>query len=372
MSLRKLSLLSALALSVNMYAHGPDADHSHDKTETKSTLTQGEVIGHGAFKYRVHKDWGALDKEKYPIKNCHAMVQLKSGDFVALCDDNKHNFLKYDLNGQLKKAWIKEYPGAHGIELFEEGGKEYFIVVDSGWAVRENKQYRETGRVVKTTAEGQVVFALGHPQTVGAYEPGDKYMPCDAAVAPNGDIYVADGYGSQWVVQYDKHGRYIRKFGGSTDLDENARLKNSHGVSIDLRDAENPKLLVSSRGENKIKVFSMDGKFIENIDLPGAYGGQALVHGENLYVGVCWSKKDGTGKKLKESGFVAILDKDNKVISCPGGSEPKYVDGKIQPMYQTTKTFYHVHDLCVDTKGNVYVVQWKAKGTYPIKLELIK
>ena len=95
-------------------------------------------------------------------------------------------------------------------------------------------------------------------------------------------------------------------------------------------------------------------------------------YGENLYVGVCWSKDKGTGKKLGNSGFVAILDKDNKVISCPGGNEPKYVDGKIQPMFQTTKTFLHVHDLCVDKEGNIFVAQWNAKGAYPIKLELQK
>ncbi|WDE98813.1 6-bladed beta-propeller [Lentisphaera profundi] len=358
--------------SLSIFAHAPNDDHKHKAAPDHQQVQQDEIIGHGSHQYKVHKDWGKLDKTKYPIKNCHAMIQLKDGNFVALCDDNKHNFLKYSPEGKLLKAWIKEYPGAHGIEVFEKDGKDHFVVVDSGWAVRNGKQYRETGRVAITTAAGQLVFALGHPQTVGAYEPGQKYMPCDAAVAPNGDIYVADGYGSQWVLQYDKNGRFISKFGGASDPDKNAILRNSHGISIDLRDPQNPKLLVSSRGENKIKVFTMDGKFIENIDLPGAFGGQAVVHGENLYVGVCWSKKDGTGKKLNESGFVAILDKDNKVISCPGGSEPQYVDGEIQPMYQTTKTFYHVHDLCVDTQGNIFVVQWKAKGAYPIKLEIIK
>jgi len=371
MNLRKLSMLGVIALTINTQAHGPDDDHTHDAAKV-ATVEQHEIIGHKNFKYKVHKDWGKLDRKKHPIKNIHAMVQLKSGDFLALCDDTRHNFLQYAPDGKLKKAWMTEYPGAHGIEIFEENGKEYFIIVDSGWAVREGKQYREVGRVAKTSASGQLVFGLGHPQTVGAYKPGQKFMPCDAAVAPNGDIYVADGYGSQWVLQYDKHGRFIRKFGGPTDADKRAQLRNSHGVSIDLRDPQNPKLIVSSRGENKLKLFTMDGKFIENIDLPGAFGGQAVVHGENLYVGVCWSKKNGTGKRLPNSGFVAILNKNNKVVSCPGGNEPSYVDGKIQPMYQKTKTFLHVHDLCVDKQGNVFVVQWNAKGAYPIKLERIK
>ncbi|EDM25696.1 Twin-arginine translocation pathway signal [Lentisphaera araneosa HTCC2155] len=369
----KKLITTALSLSaLTILAHGPNDGHKHESLPASQQVQTGEVLGHGSLQYKVHKDWGKLDKAKYPIKNCHAMLELKDGNFVALLDDNKHNFLKYSPDGKLLDAWMKEYPGAHGIALFEKNGEEHFVVVDSGWAVRKGRQYRETGRVAITKANGQLVFALGHPQTVGAYEPGQKYMPCDAAVAPNGDIYVADGYGSQWVLQYNQHGQFIRKFGGAQDPNPNARLNSSHGISIDTRDPKNPKLLVSSRSANQLKVFTLDGKHLETIDLPGAYGGQAVVHGNKLYVGVCWSKENGTGKKLKQSGFVAILDKNNKVISCPGGSEPKYVDGKIQPMYQTTKTFLHVHDLCVDSNGNIFVVQWNAKGAYPIKLELIK
>lgn len=367
-----LSLLSTLS---PLLAHGPNGDHEtkngkHQKTTALSA--KPEILGHGNYTYRVHKDWGKLNPQQHPIKNCHAMVQLKNKDFLVLCDDTKHNFLLYNPEGKLKKAWMTEYPGAHGLELFEQNGKEFLIIVDSGWAVRNGKQYRETGRVAKTSVTGQLVFGLGHPQTVGAYNPGQTYMPCDAAVAPNGDIYIADGYGSQWVTQYDKHGRYIRKFGGPQDPNPSARLKNSHGVSIDLRDPKNPKLIVSSRGENKLKFFTMDGKFLHAVDLPGAFGGQAVVHGENLYVGVCWSKEKGQGARLNNSGFIAILDKNNQVISCPGGNQPTYVDGKIQPMYQTTKTFMHVHDLCISDDGDIYVVQWNAKGAYPIKLERVQ
>ena len=366
--MKKLLLFAMLSGAV--LADDPASGHKHGNAVEK--IQDGEILGHGQYKYKVHKSWGQLDKAKFPVKNCHAMVQLKDGNFIALLDDNKHNLLKYSPDGKLLKAWLKEYPGAHGIEYFEEDGKEYFIIVDGGWAVREGKQYRETGRVVKTTVDGQVVFAFGHPQTVGAYEPGQRFMPCDAAVAPNGDIYVADGYGSQWVLRYDKHGRFINKFGGASDPDPNARLSGSHGVSIDTRDPQNPKVIVSSRSANKLKIFTMDGKYLETIDLPGAYGGQAVVQGENLYVGVCWSKKDGTGKKMKNSGFVIVIDKNNKVVSCPGGSTPEYKNGKLQPMTQASETFLHVHDLCVDRDGNIFVVQWNAKGAYPIKLELMK
>lgn len=365
------TLLFASLLSSNpLFSHGDKNDHPHTPGDV-SKLENYEILGHGSLKYKVYKDWGKLDKNKYPIKNCHAMVQKKDGDFIALCDDNKHNFLLYAPDGTLKNAWMKEFPGAHGLEIFEENGKEMLIVVDGGWAVRQGKQYKETGRVAKTDINGQLVFGFGHPQTVGAYKPGQKFMPCDAAVAPNGDIYISDGYGSQYVLQYDQHGRFIRKFGGKSDPDKRAHLSGAHGISIDNRDPKNIKLIVSSRSSNQLKFFTLDGKFLETVDLPGAYGGQAVVHNGHLYVGACWSKQNGTGKRLSNSGFVVILNEKNKVVSCPGGSEPKYVDGKLQPMYQTEKTFLHVHDLCVDRDGNIFVVQWNAAGAYPIKLELL-
>ena len=305
--------------------------------------------------------------------NCHAMVQTKDGLLHALCDGIRNNFLVYDQTGKLVKSWGTEYTGAHGLELFEENGKEYFLVVDGGWAVRNDKgrASREQGRVVKITTDGKLVFNIGHPMTVGAYEPGQRYQPCDAAVGPNGDIYVSDGYGSQWILQYNKYGQFKRKFGGPQDPNEAARLRGAHGISIDLRDPAQPKVICSSRSENKLKYFTLEGKHIKTVDVPGAYLGQAVVHGKNVYAGVCWSKQKGGGKKLGQSGFVTILDENDKVISNPGGSEPVYKNGKLESLYQTTKTFQHVHDVCVDKDGNIYALQWNAKGAYPIKLEKV-
>lgn len=350
---------------------------AHEKHITglaESTNTENpEIIGHGNFKYRVIPDWGKLESKKFPIINCHAMVQTKDGNLHALCDGIRNNFLVYDKTGKLLHSWGTEFTGAHGLEVFEENGKEYFIVVDGGWAVRNDagKASREQGRVVKISTDGQLIFSIGHPVTVGAYEPGWRFQPCDAAVAKNGDIYVSDGYGSNWVLQYDKLGRFIRKFGGNTDPNTKARLKSSHGISIDYRDPDNPKLFVSSRSENKLKVFTMDGKFLHNIDVPGAFLGQAVFHGENAYAGVCWSKDKGTGNRLANSGFVTILNKENKVISNPGGTEPEYKNGELVPIYQSTKTFRHVHDVCVDRDGSIYALQWNSGGAYPIKLEKV-
>ncbi len=71
----------------------------------------------------------------------------------------------------------------------------------------------------------------------------------------------------------------------------------------------------------------------------------------------------------KSRGFVVVLDKNNKVISAPGGTEPVYEGGVLKPLSQgAEKIFHHGHDVCPDDEGNLYVCQWNAGKTYPVKL----
>ena len=71
------------------------------------------------------------------------------------------------------------------------------------------------------------------------------------------------------------------------------------------------------------------------------------------------------------SGLVTILDENDQVISNPGGTKPEYHHGTLQVMLQETPVFKHCHDVCIDEDENIYVCQWNADQTYPIKLERI-
>lgn len=66
---------------------------------------------------------------------------------------------------------------------------------------------------------------------------------------------------------------------------------------------------------------------------------------------------------------ILIYDKNNRVVSNPGGTAPKYRKGKLEMMVQDTPVFNHCHDVCVDEDKNLYVYQSNANKTYPIKLE---
>ena len=130
-----------------------------------------------------------------------------------------------------------------------------------------------------------------------------------------------------------------------------------------------PTLICTSREENCFKVFTLDGKFIRRIDLPGMHVCRPVMDDENLYAGVCWSN-DEAGKMIGgNSGFVTILDASNKVISNPGGNAPVYKNNILQATMQAPgQMFQHCHDVCIDEDKNIYVCQWNANNSAPIKL----
>ncbi len=169
-----------------------------------------------------------------------------------------------------------------------------------------------------------------------------------------------------------KLSEFIRKWGGKNNTDKNYNLANAHGVAVDYRDKNNPVLIVTSRNDNAFKIFTLDGKYIKTLNLPGAFVCRPVMDDNNIYAGVCWSETRDGKKWVRDTGFVTILDGNNKVVSNPGGEAPKYINGKLQTMHNSpVPIFNHGHDVCVDGDKNLYVCQWNAHQTAPIKLERV-
>lgn len=290
-------------------------------------------------------NWGKLDPAIHPVNDCHEMIQDRKGRIFLLTNETKNNVLIYNTSGKLKGSWGSEYPGAHGLTL---AGDELFIT--------------DTARhqVYKTSLDGRLLMTIDWPKDSGVYTKAEEFVPTEVAVTDNGDFYIADGYGAQYVLKYDKTGKLIHYFGGRGDGDEH--LDNAHGICIDSR-AGNKTLLVTDRTRNAFKRFDMDGKLLDVIHLPGACVCRPVIKDDYLYAAVLRSPDLGA----EGTGFVTILDKNNRVISNIGGTEPAYRDGTLQPMAQADKIFVHPHDVCVDDDDNIYVAQWASGKVYPYK-----
>jgi hypothetical protein len=299
------------------------------------------ILGHNHKRYKIDTEWGKLDFQRYPVKDCHEMVQDSKGRILLLTNETKNNVIIYDKKGKLVSTWGNEYPGAHGLTLFHENGTDVLFICD-------NSRHQ----VIKTTTDGRVLLTLDYPKETGMYSKADEYVPTETTVAPNGDIYVADGYGKDFIIQYNAKGEYIRHWGGSGS--EAKHLKNAHGICYDDRDKR-----------NAFKRYTLDGQYISTIPLPGAWVCRPVIKGDYLYAAVLMSN----AQAWQQSGFVTILDKQDRVVSNLAGSEPQYLDRQLDELYQTVKVFQYPHDVCVDDEENLYVAQWNSGHVYPYKLK---
>ena len=321
--------------------------------KAKALTPADTVLGQGQKRYRLNQQWSQADAGRNPVKDCHEMVQDAKGRIILLTNETKNNVLIYDKSGKVLQNWGTEYPGAHGLSLFSEGGEDRLFICDNN-----------RSQVIKTTVEGRVLLTLDYPKETGMYTKAEEFIPTETAIAPNGDIYVVDGYGKDFVIQYDARGRYIRHFGGRGT--EPYHLRNAHGICIDTRKGT-PQLVVTSREENAFKRFTLDGQYLGTIAMPGAWVCRPVIRGQYLYAAVLQS----SSMLWQQSGFVTILDQNDRVVSNLGGSAPEYVDGKLQDMRQTSKLFCYPHDVCIDNDECLYVAQWNSGKVYPYKLEPI-
>ena len=322
---------------------------------TKDLFAQpkGPVLGHNNMRYRMDDKWGALNPAVNPVNDCHEMVQDSKGRILLLTNETKNNVLVYNKGGKLLEAWGHEFPGAHGLTIQHAGSEDFLFITDTA-----------KHQVYKTDIKGKILQTISYPAETGFYKKAEEFVPTETTVLDNGDFYIADGYGLQHIIHYDASGKIKNVFGGKGSATEN--LDNAHGITVDKRQTPHT-LLITDRTRNCFKRFSLDGKLIEVIELPGACVCRPVIRGKHLYAAVLRSPDLGA----QGTGFVTILDHQNKVVSNIGGTEPIYQNGQLQPMRQAEKIFVHPHDVCVDRDENIYVAQWASGKVYPYKFKRI-
>jgi len=329
------------------------------RAQSKTSLN-GAIIGHGEHRYRVDLEWCKAKREVHPVKDCHEMVMDAQKRLIMITNEAKNNILTFDKDGKVLDAWTLKLRGGHGLSLHPRDGKETLLLCDPSG-----------GRVVKTTLTGEILLELPHAKDCGAYDAATKYAPTEAVSAPNGDIYVADGYGSQFILHFDASGKFIRKFGGvSTQAMNAGKFMQAHGVTIDQRGPE-PLVLCTERVRNEFHWYKLDGTYSHSVYLPGAFMSRPVIAGDLLLSGVCFGMKPNDFRMWRERGFIIILDKNNRVISAPGGLQPKYEGEQVGLLLQDQPFFRNVHDVCVDDVGDLYACQWNADQVYPYKLHRV-
>jgi len=295
------------------------------------------VIGSGRHTYEVVRGWGALpDGVRYG--NTHG-VQVDSQGRVLVHNQGPHSVCVFDARGKFVKSWGKEYAaGAHGFQLRKEGKGEFLYLALTGQHT-----------VVKTDLDGEVVWRLEFPRECDAYEgKPDGFVPTNVAIAPSGDFYVADGYGRNWIHQYDRNAKYVRSFGGPGK--EPGQLSCPHGIWIDTRKGA-PEVLVADRSNVRLQWFSLDGRFLR------------LVKDE-LRHPCHFDERDGELLIPDLHGRVTIFGKDDRLVTHLGDNTDPAKRGRndLSPDQWVEGQFVAPHGACWDKEGNIYVAEWVRPG----------
>jgi hypothetical protein len=323
-------------------AAAPIILHAQDKAGTKLP-----VLGDGAHTYEAIHDWGELPRQ-IQYGNTHGVVEDSQGNIyvhhtVNAASESSDSMVVFDANGKFVKSWGKQFRGgAHGLHIRKEGSAEFLYLCDT-----------QRGMVVKATLGGEEVWSIGYPEQSEGYRPvadgkRPKYSPTNLAIAPNGDIYVGDGYGSSFINQYNSKAEYIRTFGGKGK--EPGQVDCPHGIVLDSRGPQ-PILMVADRANNRIQRFTLDGRHID------------FVSGTNLPCNFDFFR-NGDVVVPDLGARVTLLDKDNRVIVNLGDdSASQWRDTrKLSRDHFTPGKFVCPHGACFDHAGNIFVVEWVEVG----------
>ncbi|MCC6239775.1 MAG: hypothetical protein IT448_05725 [Phycisphaerales bacterium] len=298
------------------------------------------VIGSNKHRYHWDSNWAKLPAGK-SFGFTHGVV-IDSAANVYIFNQSADALCIFDPEGNFIKSWGAEFAaGAHGLYLSKEKGTEYLYLTDY-----------EQHLVRKTTLDGETILQYGLPPRSDIYSGLDQFKPTETCVAPNGDVYIFDGYGQPYVHQYDAGGKYIRSIGGSGK--GAGQLICPHAGFVDLRKVASggqPELYVADRGNDRIQVFTLDGQHKRFITEAQHRPCNFDIYNDELYIPDLHAR-------------VTILDKNDHLITHLG-ENPSAPKTEGWPNIQHTLTpgkFNSPHALRVDSLGNIYVVEWINTG----------
>lgn len=213
-------------------------------------------------------------------------------------------FRMFRRDGTFVKAWGTSSEIGTARSLTIDAAGNYWVSDSTGH------------QVLKFDSAGKPLLTLGTKDKAGDNTSRGLFnQPNHVAIAPNGDIYVSDGYVNARVVQFTAKGEFIRIIGGDKG-NQPGQLQVPHGVALDSQGG----ILINDSDNARVSVFDKTGKFVESWPFPSRGGIEVA--------------KDGT---------VYVSDVNAGVINV-------LKNGKL------TATFHadRAHGLGVDTDGTIF------------------
>jgi hypothetical protein len=295
-------------------------------------------MGCGLMTFDTAPGWGLRPDGRSALGPTHGAVVIDRDGSIYV-SANK-GVVVFSPDGKVIREFIgPDYTMLHDMEIRAEGDAEYI------YGARNS-----SAEGIKFDARtGEIALRLPFPQESGLDL--KKFSPTAITVAPNGDIFLSDGYASNHIFKFDKSGKYLMHFG--TKGNELKQFNTAHGMTLDTR-YEPPRLLICDRNhtpKGRLLHYDLDGNFIQEVATGLGMPTSAAVQGD--YVSV-----------PDLHGRLVILDKSNTIIAVLGhNSDPTTRANFNVPQPQWIEgVFSGTHGSYWDKDGNLYVQDWNVDG----------
>jgi sugar lactone lactonase YvrE len=278
----------------------------------------------------------------------HGGVAMDREGRMYCSTDGPRSVIVFAPDGSTAHQFAPEFAGIHALTVGEEAGEEFLLCA-----------HLAAHRVVKLTLDGRLVWTLGAPMESGLYRVPEDFKPTAAVLGPDGELFIADGYGASVVHQFDEHRRYLKSFGGPEA--GAGQLRNCHCLALDQRKSQ-PLLLVCDRRNRRLVHYDLNGRFVgvmaENLRRPCSVS----FFGDYLAV-------------AELEGRVAILDRADHIVALLGDNpdQTQWANYEVPSSEWQPGVFNAPHSVCFDPDGNLVVSEWNHTGRitrllqFPIK-----
>jgi hypothetical protein len=295
-----------------------------------------------ALEFTPAADWPRLPPGKTQIGNMHGDVAVSSaGEVYVSVQDPQGGIQVYADDGTYVRTIASAPPDFHGFVIRLQSDGEFIYA--ARMRGQEALKMTLTGSIVQTLPASAIPeeFKNRNAQT-GA----SNVIFTGIAVAPNGDIYVTDGYASDYIHRFSSRGTYLSSFGGKK---EPYGFSTLHKIAIDTR-FQPARIIGTDRANNRVVHLSLDGAFLgvvaRDLLLPAA----VAISGDHAIVG-------------ELNGRVTILDKAGAIAARLGANTGEGVgSNKLPPDQWKTGLFLSPHGVALNARGDLFVSEFSAFG----------
>jgi peptidylamidoglycolate lyase len=193
-------------------------------------------------------------------------------------------------------------------------------------------------QVFKFSQRGELLLTLGE-RAIQGDDRRHFNRPSDVAIAPDGSIFVSDGYGNNRVVKFDATGKFLSAWGKKGAGAGEFNLP--HAIAVDRRG----RVFVNDRGNSRIQCFDSEGRFLF------AWKGPPFVNPQDVKIG-------STGRAyVVQSGDEAPPDEAGVLVLNSNGS----VVERVGRFGNYDGQFVDPHWVAVDSNENLYVADFTGR-----------